>query len=89
MQKSISSKEYRIFLAHLRAAREAVGMSQVELAVRLKDTQTFVSKCERGERRIDLIEFLHWCTALGISASVFLQNLELDFQPKRRGASKK
>ncbi|MBS0175516.1 MAG: helix-turn-helix transcriptional regulator [Nitrospira sp.] len=89
MQKSISTKEYRIFLAHLREAREAAGVTQVELAGRLKDTQTFISKCERGERRIDLIEFLHWCAALGISASAFLQNLELDFQPRRRGHSKK
>ncbi len=89
MQKSISTKEYRIFLAHLREAREVAGMSQVELASRLKDTQTFVSKCERGERRIDLIEFLQWCAALGISASAFLHELEPHIQPARKGKSKR
>jgi transcriptional regulator with XRE-family HTH domain len=39
---------------------------QVEVASRLRNTQTFVSKCERGERRIDVVEFVDYAEALGV-----------------------
>ncbi|HTQ48478.1 MAG TPA: helix-turn-helix transcriptional regulator [Polyangiaceae bacterium] len=48
--------EYRRFLARLRAAREAAGMTQEAVAVRLKVRQSYVSKCESGERRVDVID---------------------------------
>lgn len=48
--------EYRRFLARLRAAREGVGMTQVEVAKRLRVPQSYVSKCESGERRVDVVE---------------------------------
>lgn len=48
--------EYRRFLARLRAAREGAGLTQVEVAKRLRVPQSFVSKCESGERRVDVIE---------------------------------
>lgn len=51
MDKSIHSKEYAVFLRHLRQARKKAGMTQEQLARRLAETQSFVSKCERGERR--------------------------------------
>jgi hypothetical protein len=44
---------YAVFLQTLKAAREKAGLTQAQLAKRLGETQTFVSKCERGERRID------------------------------------
>lgn len=67
MDKSIYSKEYSIFLELLRAAREAKGLSQSELAERLGETQPFVSKCETGERRLDIVETRAWCGALGVT----------------------
>lgn len=42
-----------------------MGVSQVELAERLENTQTFVSKCERG-RRIDAVELVEFAEALGV-----------------------
>jgi transcriptional regulator with XRE-family HTH domain len=48
--------EYRRFLARLRAARERAGLTQAEVARRLRRPQSFVSKCEAGERRIDVVE---------------------------------
>ena len=53
------SPEYQYLLARLREARLAAGLTQAEAAEALKRPQSFVSKCESGERRIDAIE-LYW-----------------------------
>ena len=47
---------YRRFLARLRAAREETGLTQADVARRLGKPQSFVSKCEAGERRVDVVE---------------------------------
>ena len=47
-------------------ARNAAGMTQAELAERLRRPQSFVSKYERGERRLDIVEFIEVASALGI-----------------------
>lgn len=54
-------------------ARKSVDLTQVELAVRLGRPQSFVSKYERGERRLDIIEFCEVCRALGKDPVRFLQ----------------
>ena len=76
VDKSITSHHYRIFLRELRAARKRSGLSQVQLAAKLDETQSFVSKCERGERRLDIVELRAFCSAFGISLPVFVQALE-------------
>jgi transcriptional regulator with XRE-family HTH domain len=48
--------EYRRFLARLRTARKAAGLTQVQAASRLRVPQSFVSKSETGERRVDVVE---------------------------------
>lgn len=53
---SIHRPEYREFLKRLKAARRAAGMTQTEAAKALGKPQSFVSKCESGERRLDVIE---------------------------------
>jgi len=53
---SIHSKQYQEFLKRFKAARIAAGLTQVEVAKKLKKPQSFVSKCESGERRVDFIE---------------------------------
>lgn len=50
-------------------------MSQVKLATHLRETQTFISKCERGERRLDIIELRTWCCALNVDLLAFLERL--------------
>jgi len=76
MQKSISSRHYAHFLRVLREAREKAGLSQEELAVRLGETQSFVSKCERGERRMDIVELREFCKAMGLTLEKFVKQLE-------------
>ena len=78
MEKTIYSQQYARFLHLLRAVREELGVTQVELAARLKATQSFVSKCERGDRRLDFVELRAWCGALGVSLKDFVVRFEAD-----------
>lgn len=50
----------------LTAERERLGLTQVEVAGRLGKPQSYVSKYERGERRLDVVEYLDVTRALGI-----------------------
>lgn len=76
VDKSISSKEYRVFLRELRATRERKGLTQIDVAARLNETQSFVSKCERGERRLDIVELRQFCRAIGTSLTTFARDLD-------------
>jgi transcriptional regulator with XRE-family HTH domain len=49
-------QRYRIFLERLRNARVEAGLTQVAVARKLSRPQSFVSKCESGERRLDVVE---------------------------------
>ena len=77
MQKSLVSKEYRQFLAFLKKARQDVKLTQERLAKKLKTTQSFVSKAERGERRLDVIELRLWARALGFDFVDFVSGFEV------------
>lgn len=57
---------YIEFIASLRHARKRRNLSQQQLGERLGKEQTFVSKVETCERRLDVIEATKWCAALGI-----------------------
>lgn len=50
------SAAYRLFLTRLREARLAAGLTQMQAAAKLRRPQSFVSKCESGERRVDVVE---------------------------------
>lgn len=52
----IHSAEYQAFLKRLIAARKSAGLKQWEVAALIGQNQVFVSKCERGERQVDIIE---------------------------------
>lgn len=73
--KTLSSPLYRQFLALMRDARDRAGLSQVELAARLDKPQSFVSKYESGERRLDVAEFIEICRAMDVSALKVLKKL--------------
>ena len=65
--RSIHNPRYLEFIARLRRARKACGLTQRELAERLARPQSFVSKVETCERRLDLIEAAAWCVAVGVA----------------------
>ncbi|MBP4049713.1 helix-turn-helix domain-containing protein [Chromobacterium violaceum] len=52
----------------LRATRRQAGLTQVQLAEKLGRGQSYVSKVERGEQYVDVIEFLEWCDACNTPA---------------------
>ena len=56
MSKSIYSKEYKTIIERLRTTRLDVGLKQEEVAAKLKKLQSYISKIERGERRVDAAE---------------------------------
>ena len=72
MDKSIFTRDYETFLRRLRDARRRAGLTQAQLAERLGQTQSFVSKRERGERRLDLVEARAFCAAMGVSFADFI-----------------
>ena len=76
MEKTIYSSAYAVLLRRLRQARKDAGLTQEQLAKRLGQTQSFVSKCERGERRIDVVELRAWCSALRTSLPSFIAELD-------------
>lgn len=76
MEKSIYTREYAAFLRLLKAARQASGLTQVDLAAALGRTQSFVSKVERGETRLDVIQLRTVLAAFGLSLRAFADRLE-------------
>ena len=60
----------------LKRIRQDKGIRQVELAERLGVPQSFVSKYESGDRRLDILELRQICNAIGISLEEFIRKLE-------------
>lgn len=68
--------EYDEFLRILVNSRKESGVSQRELAKRVGRTQGYVSKVESGSQRMDVIELLDYCQAIGTQASILIFKLE-------------
>lgn len=83
MPSSLHSPQYDIFRNMLIKAREEAGITQCVLARRLGKPQSFVSKLERGERRLDVPEFVLFAEALGLDTEQFLR----DFRRALQGGS--
>ena len=73
--KSIYSKKYEQFLDLLIQARKDADLTQVEVASRLGRPQSFVSKYENGERRLDVVEFLDVAEAIDLDAIKLIRRL--------------
>lgn len=75
MAKSLHTPEYERFRSLLVAARVGAGLSQADVADKLGRPQSFVSKYEGGERRLDVVEFIHVCAALGVDPAELLSGV--------------
>lgn len=65
--------EYHLMLKLLRETRHEQAVTQTDLAQRLETTQAFISKVERGDRRLDAIELIELVEALGVSADAWMK----------------
>jgi len=81
MTKSVFSKEYQRLCELLVLARQKSQLTQSELAAVLGKPQSFVSKYERGERRLDVIELFQITNVLQIHPVDLMMHLKLEFFP--------
>ena len=76
MQKSIHTTQQKKLQQLLQQVRRGAGLRQEDLAKQLGTGQSFVSKYESGERRLDVLELRQICQAVGISLIDFVKRLE-------------
>ena len=76
MQKSLRTKEHKTLIGLLIKMRNDAGISQVDLAKKLKKPQSFVNKYEIGERRLDFVEVYQICKALKTDFNEFVNRFE-------------
>lgn len=75
MKKTLYERSYAAFTELLKEERRKAGLTQAVLARKLRRPQSYVSKYERGSRRVDVIEFLEIARAVGFEPSEFLKKL--------------
>lgn len=67
MTYSLNTGEMLALCAWLRSARKAQALSMRDLAARLEKPHSYVQKVEQGDRRLDVVEYVWYCEALGLS----------------------
>ena len=72
MDKSIHSNEYKVVLQRMKKARTEAGLTQVQVADKLGHHQSYISKIESGERRVDVVELNRIAKLYGKKVSHFL-----------------
>lgn len=86
MTRSLFSPAYARLRDLLVAARRSRGLTQIELSQLLGRPQSFVSKYERGERRLDLVEVLEITVVLGIDAGALVTDVSMVLAARSPGA---
>lgn len=76
MAKTIRSSGHEALREALIAARKTAGLTQEQLAARLRQHQSFVARVESGERRIDVVELIVLARALGADSGYLLAATE-------------
>ena len=78
LKKTIHSEKSKLLQSLLIQARAKAGLTQQALADKLGKPQSFVAKYEVGERRIDVIEFMRICDAIGVDATNIIAIAQAD-----------
>jgi transcriptional regulator with XRE-family HTH domain len=82
MDKSIYTREYAVVLRLLRQCRDEAQLTQVDLARKLRQSQSFVSKIECGDRRLDIVQLRTICRVLRIELAEFVRRFEQELAKK-------
>lgn len=83
MAKSLHTRHQKVLIDLLKQIRRESGINQIKLAELLRRSQSFVAKCETGERRLEILELREWCEALDVSLFEFVERLESAISRKR------
>ncbi|MFE0017548.1 multiprotein-bridging factor 1 family protein [Mesorhizobium sp. NPDC059054] len=75
MVDTLGTDRHKALIALLIKKREAAGLTQVELAAKLGQYQSFVARLESGQRRVDVVEFMKLAEILGFDASSAIKKL--------------
>jgi transcriptional regulator with XRE-family HTH domain len=74
-RKSLFSEPYVQTIERLIARRKELGMTQLEVATEYGEDQSFISRVERRQRRIDVCEFVRFCRILALDPGEILRGL--------------
>lgn len=88
MSRSVHTAEYEELRRQLVDRRRAAGITQHQLAAILGKPQSFVSKFENGERRLDVVEFLQVVRALGADPHKIIRSMNRRSAPGRTRRSR-
>ena len=75
--KQLRSSKHRALIAAIVGARNAAGLTQRQLAAKLKRSNSFVWKLEAGERQLNVLEFIEIARALNVKASALMADIEV------------
>lgn len=78
MSGSLTQAQYDHFRKLMIAARKSAGLTQVDVARNLNRPQSFVSKYERGERNLDVVEFITVAVAIGVDPTSIINAMTKD-----------
>ena len=81
--KSIHHPAYKTLQRRLAEARTGAGMTQEKLAAKLARPQSFVSKVEAGDRRLDVVEYIQWMRAVNMDPTAIITALSADMDTGR------
>lgn len=74
--RHLRTVRHRRLIEELAAARRAAGMSQRALAERLKRSDSYISKFEAGERRLEVCEFIELCEVIGADPAQLISRIQ-------------
>jgi len=77
-----------VLLKNLKEMRAAAGLSGPEIQRRLKRPNSYVSKVESGEKRLDILELREYCNACGVSLVDFVRDLDMSLDQSEKSSSK-
>ncbi len=81
-------REYRAIIAALQRHRKEAGMTQWDLARAMGTDQSQISKLERSERRLDIMDYLRICRAIGIDPGQPLRSADEQTSARRKGRAR-
>lgn len=73
MGRTIRTKEYAVFIERMKKARLESGLRQIDVAKKMKRPQSYISRVESGEYRLDILEVKRFAQLYGKSIEYFVK----------------